>query len=195
MLLIIMIVLLPLLWWRIEQGSGVRRVGTVQHRWSWRRLGALLLLRRQAMPSWLPRAAALLPEIAARLRQALFNPILRAQVVGYGLLVQLLSVAALFCPWSSARLSVVVPRLHVARAPCVAAVGFAGVSVRMGRARGCAGGGVRPYWRAACGHRCHIHSLWAHVAGDRDRICSAVAAAPSSHSGELQRLARWTFFA
>jgi glycosyltransferase 2 family protein len=95
MLLIIMIALLPLLWWRIVQGPtfiglALFSIGGLAT------LGALLLLRRQAMPSWVPRAARLVPEIAAGLREALSNPVLRMQVVVYGLLVQLLSVALFF---------------------------------------------------------------------------------------------------
>jgi glycosyltransferase 2 family protein len=95
MLLVIMIALLPLLWWRIEQESVVVGLALFSIGGA-ATLGALLLLRRQAIPSWLPGAAALIPELAAALRQALFNPILRPQVVGYGLLVQLLSVALFF---------------------------------------------------------------------------------------------------
>jgi uncharacterized membrane protein YbhN (UPF0104 family) len=95
MLLVIMIVLLPLLWWRIEHGpafvglAGFSIGGLVA-------LGALLLLRRETIPRWVPRAGGLIPEIATRLREALTNPVLRAQVIAYGLLVQLLSVALFF---------------------------------------------------------------------------------------------------
>ena len=95
MLLVIMIVLLPLLWWRIEHGpafvglAGFSIGGLVA-------LGALLLLRRETIPRWVPRAGGLIPEIATRLREALTNPVLRAQLIAYGLLVQLLSVALFF---------------------------------------------------------------------------------------------------
>jgi glycosyltransferase 2 family protein len=96
MLLVIMIALLPLLWWRIEQRSAVVGVALFSIGGA-AALGALLLLRRQAIPSWLPGAAALDTRAgSSRLRQALFNPVLRLQVVGYGLLVQLLSVALFF---------------------------------------------------------------------------------------------------
>jgi glycosyltransferase 2 family protein len=95
MLLCLMLVLLPLLWWRIGQGSAVFGLALISIA-GVAALGALLLFSGQTMPSWLPSAAAPLPKIAAGLRQALFNPILRGRVVGYGLLVQLLSVAVFF---------------------------------------------------------------------------------------------------
>ena len=94
MLLVMMLALLPLLAWRIENMSAVAGLAAIGIG-GIAALSALLLLSG-SMPSWLPKAASLLPEFTARVREALFSRALRLQVVGSGLLVQLFSVALFF---------------------------------------------------------------------------------------------------
>jgi uncharacterized membrane protein YbhN (UPF0104 family) len=95
MLLLLMLALLPLLAWRIEDGLAVAGLA-VLGMGGIAAFGALLLLSRRSMPSWLLRAALLIPEFSKYVREALFSRALRAQVVGSGLLVQLFSVALFF---------------------------------------------------------------------------------------------------
>jgi hypothetical protein len=95
MLLCMIIMLLPALWWRVEQKSAVLALALLGFG-GVAAIGALLLLSRRSTPSWIPGAATLIPNIAGRLTQALFSPPLRLKVVGYGLLVQLLSVVLFF---------------------------------------------------------------------------------------------------
>jgi len=95
MLLLMMLVLLPLLAWRIENISAVVGLAAVAIG-GIAALSALLLLSDKSVPSWLPKAASLLPEFTARVREALFSRALRLQVVGSGLLVQIFSVVLFF---------------------------------------------------------------------------------------------------
>ena len=95
MLLVVMLALLPLLAWRIENISAVAGLGAVGIG-GIAALSALLLLSDKSVPSWLPKAASLLPEFTAYVREALFSRALRLQVVGSGLLVQIFSVVLFF---------------------------------------------------------------------------------------------------
>jgi len=95
MLLLMMLVLLPLLAWRIENISAVVGLAAVALG-GIAALSALLLLNDKSVPSWLPKAASLLPEFTAHMREALFSRALRLQVVGSGLLVQIFSVVLFF---------------------------------------------------------------------------------------------------
>ena len=95
MLLLMTLVLLPLLAWRIENISAVAGLAAVGIG-GIAALRALLLLSGKSVPSWLPKAASLLPEFAAHVREALFSRALRLQVVGSGLLVQIFSVVLFF---------------------------------------------------------------------------------------------------
>jgi hypothetical protein len=95
MLLCMIIILLPVLWWRVDQKSAVLALALLGFG-GVAAIGTLLLLSRQAMPSWIPGPVALIPDIAGRLRDALFGRSLRLKVLGYGLLVQLLSVVLFF---------------------------------------------------------------------------------------------------
>jgi glycosyltransferase 2 family protein len=95
MLLLMIVGLLPLLGCRIEQGSAfvglaVLGIGGMLA------IGVLLMLRHRVVPGWLPGPVALVPELAGYLRQALFSRTLAPQVVGSGLLIQLLSVILFF---------------------------------------------------------------------------------------------------
>src|SRR5262249_45615559 len=90
MLLVMMLALLPMLAWRIENMSAVAGLAAVGIG-GITALGALLLLSDKSMPSWIPKAASLLPEFTAHVREALFSRTLRLQVVGSGLLVQIFS--------------------------------------------------------------------------------------------------------
>jgi glycosyltransferase 2 family protein len=95
MLLLMMVVLLPLLAWRIQNISAVVGLAAVAIG-GIAALSALLLLSDKSVPSWLPKAASLLPEFTAHMREALFSRALRLQVVGSGLLVQIFSVVLFF---------------------------------------------------------------------------------------------------
>jgi uncharacterized membrane protein YbhN (UPF0104 family) len=95
MLLVVMLALLPLLAWRIENISAVVGLAAVAIG-GIAALSALLLLSGKSVPSWLPKAASLLPEFTAHMREALFSRALRLQVVGSGLLVQIFSVVLFF---------------------------------------------------------------------------------------------------
>src|SRR5262249_37572243 len=90
-----MLALLPLLAWRIENISAVAGLAAVGIG-GIAALGALLLLSGKSVPSWLPKAASLLPEFTAHVREALFSRALRLRVVGSGLLVQIFSVVLFF---------------------------------------------------------------------------------------------------
>jgi glycosyltransferase 2 family protein len=95
MLLLMMLVLLPLLAWRIENISAVLGLAAVAIG-GIAALSALLLWSGKSVPPWLPKAASLLPEFTAHVREALFSRALRLQVVGSGLLVQIFSVVLFF---------------------------------------------------------------------------------------------------
>jgi glycosyltransferase 2 family protein len=95
MLLLIIVVLLPLLWWRLEQGAVVLALGLFSIG-GLAALGALLLLR--TMPSWIPRGVALLAQVAGHMREALFSRSLGPRIAVCGLLVQLLCVGVFFVP-------------------------------------------------------------------------------------------------
>lgn len=94
-LLLIMVASLPLLALRIGQMSAVLGLAAFGIG-GMAVLGALLLGSGRPTPSWLPGFAALVPEIATRLHEALFSRTLWPQVVGLGVLVQLFSVALFF---------------------------------------------------------------------------------------------------
>jgi uncharacterized protein (TIRG00374 family) len=95
MLLLMILVLLPVLAWRIENISAVVGLAAVEIG-GIAALSALLLLSGKFVPSWFPKAVSLLPEFTARVREALFSRALRLQVVWYGLLVQIFSVMLFF---------------------------------------------------------------------------------------------------
>jgi uncharacterized membrane protein YbhN (UPF0104 family) len=95
MLLLMIVALLPLIGFRIDQGSAlvalaVLGIGGLLA------IGVLLTLRYKFILGWLPGPAAIVPQISECLQEALFSRTLRPQIVGCGLLVQLLSVMLFF---------------------------------------------------------------------------------------------------
>jgi ubiquinone/menaquinone biosynthesis C-methylase UbiE/uncharacterized membrane protein YbhN (UPF0104 family) len=90
----IVLALLPLLAWRIDQTSAVAGLAVLGVAAMATLMTVVLLHDR--LTRWLFRAGAQIPDLSAKLRGALFSRALAPTVIGYGLLIHLASVTLVF---------------------------------------------------------------------------------------------------